>query len=464
MPSADVVVVGAGLAGLATAHALAGLGARVLVLAEGHATSHWVGGSLDVAAPPGATTTRDGLRRLAARPSHPYALLAAHVGPAVEVFRDVTTRQGLPYAGELDTPLRPLPTGIGGVRPVAIVPAGQADALEPWAHGEALVICGIEGFKDFWPTAVAASLARPAVWQPGDGPTRVVPARARLPGLAERRNLTALHVARAFDDPAWRARAVEEIARAVDEAARGRTARVGLPAALGLREHGAVLAQLRDRLGRAVFELPLVPPSIPGLRLYDAWRTALRQAGVRIQIGERIGRVEVEDGAVRLVATPAAVRELTVRTAHLVLATGGITGGGIVGRHDGRLEETVLGLPVDAPDRSAWMASEPFPPGGHGIEAAGIPTDAELRPVDSAGRPTHANVRVVGSLLAGQRWLRERCGDGVALASARLAAEAIAGSRFTAAPPLPTTADTTSAHVRARGEPAAYAATSGERR
>ncbi len=41
-------------------------------------------------------------------------------------------------------------------------------------------------------------------------------------------------------------------------------------------------------------------------------------------------------------------------------------------------------------------------------------------------RPSPTNVRIAGSLLAGQRYLRERCGDGVALASGRLAA---AGSR-----------------------------------
>ena len=41
--------------------------------------------------------------------------------------------------------------------------------------------------------------------------------------------------------------------------------------------------------------------------------------------------------------------------------------------------------------------------------------------------PLNPGVRVVGSLLAGQRYLRERCGDGVAIASALVAARSLAG-------------------------------------
>ena len=43
MPSADVAVIGAGLAGLATAIRLAEAGARVVVLAEGNGAIHWAG-------------------------------------------------------------------------------------------------------------------------------------------------------------------------------------------------------------------------------------------------------------------------------------------------------------------------------------------------------------------------------------------------------------------------------------
>ena len=60
MPSADVVVIGAGLAGLTAAIAAAESGAHVVVLAKGHAATHWGPGGIDVAGIPAASTPRDG--------------------------------------------------------------------------------------------------------------------------------------------------------------------------------------------------------------------------------------------------------------------------------------------------------------------------------------------------------------------------------------------------------------------
>jgi glycerol-3-phosphate dehydrogenase subunit B len=389
------------------------------------------------------------------------------VDQAVNDFIGVLNAEGLPYAGDLDGPIRMVPTGIGGTRPVSIVPGGQADALPTWSSDETLIVCGIEGFKDLWPTAVAASLARADVWSrpraadsrngvapagtepDGQAPARVVAISAELPNVAGRHNLTALHLARAFDDPSWRPTTIDAIARAVEGVRPRGPARVALPAVLGLREHAAVMAELRNALGVPVFELPLVPPSIPGMRLFDALRRALLAAGVRIQIGESISRFESNAGRVNLVATPAAVREFAVRAGTVVLASGGIAGGGVVGTADGRLEEAALGLPVAAPARDDWFSSDPFDPGGHPIEAVGLRVDDELRPVSVKGKPIFHNVRVVGSNLGGQRWLRERCGDGVAIASAHRAAASLSRDAFAPGAPLPATADSTGAAVAA---------------
>jgi glycerol-3-phosphate dehydrogenase subunit B len=85
--------------------------------------------------------------------------------------------------------------------------------------------------------------------------------------------------------------------------------------------------------------------------------------------------------------------------------------------------ERVLGLPVQGPAGEPWLRNDPFDPAGHALETAGIVTDERLRPLDPAGGsvPVTRNVRIAGSLLAGQRYLRQRCGDGVAVASGRLA-------------------------------------------
>ena len=442
MPSSDVVVVGAGLAGLTAAIALADAGARIQVVARGHAATHWTAGGLDVAAPPESATAADGLARLSRRRGHPYALLGADVRPAIDWLMGVLAGEGLAYAGDLDGPLRAVPTAIGSTRRVALVPAAQAAALAPWSPDERLVVCGPAGFKDFWPAAIAASLERAAVWGGGgadDGagdaaarPASVEAVVVELPGIAGRRNLTALHLARMFDDVAWREAAFEAIARALDRAGAG-PGRVALPAVLGLADHAGALDAARRLLPLAPFEVPLVPPSIPGLRLYDALRSALRRRGGRIEVGEEVIRVGTVGSRVTEVAVAAAARDRVFRTGGLVLATGGIAGGGLVGRADGTLVEPLLGLPVEAPPMENWLAADAFDPAGHPLESAGIRTDAQLRPVDPRGKVAFDNVAVVGSMLAGQRYLVERCGDGVAVASGRRAAALFAPGP--AAPP-----------------------------
>ncbi len=423
MPSADVVVIGAGLAGLTAAIAAAESGARVHVLAKGHAASHWGPGGIDVAGIPAASTPRDGIDRLAGQAGHPYAFLGRDVQAALDWILPHLAAGGLEYAGDLDTPLQLVPTSIGGTRRAAILPAGQAAARTPWAPGERLVVCGIAGFKDFWPEAIAASLLRERIWEGGNRPATVVAVSVALPGLAARHNLNALEIARRFDDPTWRATAIDALARAID-AVPGSGGRVALPAVLGIREHAAVLAAVQQRLP-APFEMPLVPPSVPGMRLYAALRGALIRAGGRVQIGEMIEQVEHDGRNVTAVVSAAAARTYVVRTGALVIATGGIAGGGLVAERDGRLLEPILGLPVEAPPVGDWLAVDAFDPAGHPLEQAGIRTDAELRPVAADGAPVFDNVRVAGSMLAGQRSIRERCGDGVALTSGWRAARSL---------------------------------------
>lgn len=418
MPSADVVVVGSGLAGLATAVRLAEDGARVVVVAAGSATLSWAGGPLDVAAVPPDGTPREGVANLAARPGHPYAVLAGDVEAAVAWFGETITSGGLPYEGDLDRPLRPLPTALGATRPAAIVPAGMAAALEPWRPGEGLVVMGIQGDKDLWPAAVAGGLRQAFADEAGAGPTSITAVSVAIPDLSGRRNRSALDLAHRFDDPRQRAVLLAHMSQALDGGQSG-PCRIALPAALGLEDHAAVLAAARDALRGPVFELPMVPPSIPGLRIQAVLRRRLLGLGGRILLGEAVARVELDRGRVARVILPAAAREMTIRAPALVLATGGLTGGGLVAPPAGGLRETVLDLPVEAPPEAGWLARRADAPGGHPIALAGIRTDDQLRPSSPAG------VRIVGGLLAGQRYVAERCGDGVALASAWRAAASL---------------------------------------
>jgi glycerol-3-phosphate dehydrogenase subunit B len=417
MPRADVAVIGAGLSGLACAAELAERGARVFLAAKGMATTHWTHGGLDVAAPPGATSLRAGIRTLAEIDGHPYRMLRADADAAVAGHLSRSAAQGLEHAGTLDDQLRPIPTSIGSLRPAAILPSGQAAALEPW-DGDGLLLVGFGRFRDAWAPYAARNLGD-AGWQ--DGPSAIRVVEVDLPGLERLHNIAPQVLARKFDDEAWRSMALSRIAAALPAG----TWRIGLPAVLGLDAHAEVHADVERALGHRVFEMPSLPPSVPGLRLFDALRRSILAAGGRIQVGFDVVDVERTGTRVMAIHTEAASRTLRIGADAFVLATGGLAGSGIRALHDGTLAERVFGLPVVAPPRDRWFSDDPLRP--HPLEAAGIEVDDALAPAELG------NVRVIGSALAGMHYLDERCGDGVALASAHRAARSLAGTTEAAA-------------------------------
>ena len=100
----------------------------------------------------------------------------------------------------------------------------------------------------------------------------------------ERADMSALGIARKFDDPAWRAQSCRAGAR--DR----REEHVGLPAMLGLRDPHGVWSDVEHRLGRRVFEIPTFPPSVPGMRLFEILRSALLRAAAGRLIPRDRGR------------------------------------------------------------------------------------------------------------------------------------------------------------------------------
>jgi glycerol-3-phosphate dehydrogenase subunit B len=422
MPRADVVVIGAGLAGLAYAAGLAERGASVIVAAKGMATTHWTHGGLDVAAPVGAGTARDGVRRLAAIDRHPYALLELAVEDAVAAHVGRMAVAGLELVGSLDALLVPIPTAVGALRRASILPAAQAAALDPWA-GEGLLLVGYHRYRDAWAGYAARNLAR-ASW-PG-GPAEIRAAEVELPGTSHLANFNARSLGLLFDRVEWRARALAAIAAAVPPG----LWRIGLPPTLGIGDHPAALEEAQRVIGHPVIEMPSLPPSVPGLRLFDALRARIEAAGGRLQIGADVVRTEIEGTRVVAIHTDAAARTLRLAADEFVLATGGIGGEGIRADPDGSLVERVFGLPVAAPPHDAWFSDDPLV--AHPLEAAGIVTDAGMRPLGAAGEPSFENVRVIGSALAGMHYLGDRCGDGVALASAHRVARDVAIGRLAA--------------------------------
>lgn len=405
----DVVVIGGGLSGMLAAAAARGQGARVALVAEGAGTLELSSGCIDLlGAGAGGRTGDDpwaALARLAsAFPDHPYALLGrGTVCAALAAFQAVCARGGLFYEAAPDRSNQFVVTALGALRPTYLVPGGMAAPRT----GEPLWIAGFPALRDFHPGVVAAGLGRclpgtPITWGWVDLPP--------VPG-GQGDQLHPVTLARCMDDPAFRTALVRQVAAARPAGPPPRL--ILLPAVLGLHAAAAVRAELAIALEAAVAEVPLPPPSVPGLRLADVWRHHLQQEHAELLLGARAvgARLDGNRAAAVTVSLPGGTAEF--RADAFVLATGGIVGNGLVPR--GRtVTEPIAGLPVEIPasgDSGAWAGRTLLPAAGHGFSRIGVRTDATLRP---AGLE---NLYVCGRMLAGQDPYAQGCGGGVAVAS-----------------------------------------------
>ena len=460
----DLLVIGAGLTGLFAAYTAARSGLRVRVIAHGAGATHWHAGTIDLLGyvQNGEEAVANWAQALPELPpSHPYRLLGVEtIATALDEFLQLTTEAGLPYvcpgAGMNLTPSGAseekqfqknghdeqvndptlgrncqLISPVGAARPVYLAPtAQQAGNLQ---DDRPLAIVGLTGMPDFYPKLIAENLQRQGR-----------PARsASLPlrQLTDRRDLSTLQLARQLDKPAAQEQFTEMV---VDVTAAGE--RVGLPAVLGLNAHLPLLTKLHEAIasrdprashangGResrtAVFEIPTLPPSVPGLRLDAALRAQLEHLGVRVEIGMEVCAFHATGRRIQWVETETGSRPLRHTARNYLLATGGILGGGIWADRRGHVKETVFDLPLTAPQtRSQWLRPLFLDRRGHSIFQAGVPVDNCFRPLDQAGAPVYDNLWAAGAILAHTDPIRERSREGIAITTGYAAANAVASGQ-----------------------------------
>jgi glycerol-3-phosphate dehydrogenase subunit B len=280
----DAVVIGAGTAGLVAGTRLAQAGAKVCVIARGHGSTHLSPATVD-----------DTLE------------------PEVAGWLKATVAAGpLPGYEYIGIPERELvlPTALGLRKRVLLAPSTMvAGDLGGDDGTRQIVLVGSKGLRDFHAPLCAANLSA----------TGAAARSVEFDWRLDRADAQAVNVAHRFDDDPWRAwflDTLEPLLTTRDEL-------VGLPAVLGLRNPGGVLTDLQRRLGRPVFEIPTLPPSVPGMRLYEILRTALRRAGGRLVIGPNVTEVaRADDGRAISVRTGSAGQPTAYAADRFVFATG----------------------------------------------------------------------------------------------------------------------------------------------
>jgi len=338
-------------------------------------------------------------------PEHPYARVAREdIRTAFEEILEFLKEAGLPYMRRMNSNSG-VPTSLGTIKPTYCVPHTMWPGVEALKKKPPCLLIDIRGLKGFSARQIAASLK--SEW------SDIRTARISFPDTDHLNEVFSEHMASALILSRNREKLAGTLKPHIKDAQI-----IGLPAILGLYRTQEVVSDLQEMMGVPVFEIPTIPPSVPGLRLKEAFERGLRTKGVEYISQKRVlevrqqmnGNFEIDIGRTNT--------EQTVRSRGIILASGRFIGGGLHADRI-RIKETIFDLPVFQPaGRTEWHRRDVLDARGHLVNQAGVQIDDSLRPLNSSRQPAFKTLFAAGSLLAHNDWKRLKCGAGVAIASA----------------------------------------------
>jgi glycerol-3-phosphate dehydrogenase subunit B len=406
----EVLVIGGGLAGLTSALSAARTGADIRLVSYKQSTLRSASGLVDVLGytPDGDGPLTDPFEAIPDLPeTHPYRTVGIEaIRDGLDLFDDAVPHY---HGGHTDTNAL-LPTHGGTIKPTARYPASASAGLA--SDTRDLLLVGLESMTEFDAPHAAAHLEAAGVPFDVRGVTIQFPgdlrADAKVTRYAKLLDTNGEVTVRGRDRPVR-----EALAARVNTELDGED-RVGFPAVLGDDHPGAVRADLADRLGADVFEVPMGPPSLPGLRLEDALFAALDEAGASIETGNPVVDFDGEDRIERVYIEKNGA-EIPNTAEEYVLATGGLVGKGVQSDREG-VYEPIFDCHVAHPaDRYDWFENQVF--GDHDFARFGVETDGDLRPLDGGGDVEFSNLRAAGAVLGGYDLAAEKSGSGVSIAT-----------------------------------------------
>lgn len=410
----DTIIIGGGLSGLTCGISLAERGKRCAIVSTGQSALHFCSGSFDFLGYVNGFDVETPATTLAKviPGDHPYARIGAD--RAIAIARTVPAlfgRIGVKVNGSIDrNHYRITPLGI--MKPTWLS-LDDFDVIEkkdcmPWKK---VSIQNIAGFLDFHTAFIADNFERIG--------TECTLSAFNMPEFEHLRTnpteMRAANIARVFEG---NDELVRRCAQIIERNA-GDAEAVVLPAVFGLFDCHAVEV-LKAAMKRPVCLIPVLPPSVPGLRTQIMMRRRFEQLGGTYMLGDTVTGAAVENGKVITISTKNLGAD-KLSADNFVLATGSFFSHGIEAYPD-KVAETVFGADVDAStDRNDWYCHDVF--GEQPYMTFGAATDSSFNV--AIGGKTISNLYAAGAVLSKFNPIKEASGAGVSIVTALHVADLI---------------------------------------
>ncbi len=413
--STDLAVIGSGIAGFASSIFALKRGINTAQVGNTGAVAYTTGyldllGSTGGAGGPIADPWQALGTLKQSDPKHPLA----HIKPddikeGFDQFTSFLSDCGIGYTSPGGKNITAL-TSVGTLKPTLCVPETMEEGPQAFARKEPCIIFDFEGLKGFSARQVVANLKEQ--WP------KLSAVRIPFPGM-EVGEIYPEVMARALEVSSTR----QELAKQLKEEA-GNIKVVGLPALLGMHNPDNVRADLERLSGLTIFEIPTMPPSVPGIRLREMLEQVFPQKGLNLIPQQKVSSLDFGTDYITLHLADN-YGPIIIDSKAVILATGRFLSGGLEAKLSG-IVESLIDLPVTQPEnRADWYNDEYTGDEGHPIHKAGIEVDELFRPLGTNKQPVDKRLFAAGIVLAHQDWIKGRSGAGIAISTAYKAVEAV---------------------------------------
>lgn len=408
----DNIIIGGGLSGLTCGIKLAEKGRKCAIVSSGQSAIHFFSGSFDLL---NKINGRDVQHPLQAIPeladTHPYKRLGIE---KIEGLANRSTQflhdAGLDFQGDASQNHFVL-TPMGTMKPTWLTLRDftrfeQFNSL-PW---KSAIIVNFTGFQDFHTLFIQDGLHR-------IGMDVKIESVSMEEFEAIRRNpseMRSTNIAKKLEQPGI----IDEFAQKVDTFGKNADV-VILPAVFGLF-NTTLATELKQKISSPLLLLPVIPPSVPGIRCQTQLRKKFQELGGTYLLGDNVEKGTIKDDRLRDISTNNH-GDIRFEAEQFVLASGSFYSKGIIAGPN-RIYEPILNLDVDAVnDRGQWFDDNIF--NDQPYMHFGVKTDHKFRAL-IGGKPLE-NVYVAGSVLGGANPLKEGSGAGISLLTSLHIAEQI---------------------------------------
>ncbi|WP_457551442.1 glycerol-3-phosphate dehydrogenase subunit GlpB [Desulfobacula sp.] len=406
----DILVIGAGLAGMVAAARASELGLKT-IQAGNSSVLLFASGLFDLL---GVYPIESGkividpyseIKTLQSdHPEHPYSKInQRQIKNSFEFVMNFLNSAGLHYHlpdPENGPDNKRMLTSVGTFKPSYMVPETFLKGCDLEKRNPLIV--DFKGLRGFSAKQVAASLET----------KDKTPFTMSIELPENTGELNPVHLAKSFENKAFIQKLSEKIL-----GFSGKADLVGMPAICGIPNSLEIVQEIETKIGMDIFEIPGMPPSIPGLRLKNAFEKKLISLNATFLSNAKIvfQAMEKENFILNAINDNFETR---IKARGVILATGRFPGGGLFAKRNIILEP-IFNLPVFQPEtRDLWHQLNFLDPKGHPINQAGLETDDRFRPLNKTGKKAFENLYAAGSILAHNDWVRLKSGAGVSCVSA----------------------------------------------